>query len=180
MSVAQARYKLTFTELQYASTFLYIASIYFAKLSVISYLRGLSLSKIDRRSSLVTGWVVTLWAAIAILTAAFQCHLPRSWDYIHNACFNRVSLSHHPRDIPELKHPKQTAWAYFVAIVNGLTDITLVVLPSMIVLRLQMATRKKAILLVFFMARLMCLHLAFFQTPSLNLSLVSSQPSFPK
>ncbi|CAD6583794.1 MAG: hypothetical protein ASARMPRED_001505 [Alectoria sarmentosa] len=128
---------------QYASTFLFVASVYFAKLSLISYLRGLSLSKIDRRSSLVIGWVVTLWAAIAILTTGFQCHLPRSWDFIHNACFNR------------------TSWAYFVAIVNGLTDITLVILPSMIVLRLKVAARKKAILLVFFMARLTYLHLTF-------------------
>ncbi|KAM0799249.1 hypothetical protein BDR22DRAFT_890461 [Usnea florida] len=121
---------------QYASTFLFIASVYFAKLSLISYLRGLSLSKIDRRSSLVTGWVVTLWATIAIFTTAFQCHLPRSWDFINNACFNR------------------TSWAYFVAILNGLTDMILVILPSMIVLRLQLATRKKAVLLFFFMARL--------------------------
>ena len=103
MSIALADHELTLTKSQYASTFLFIAAVYFAKLSLISYLRDLSHSKIDRRSSLVTGWVVTVWATIAILTTAFQCHLPRTWDFIHNACFNRVSLFHYRCDLTELK-----------------------------------------------------------------------------
>lgn len=48
---------------------------------------------------------------------------------------------------------KQTSWANYVAVMNVLTDICLIVLPVVIVARIQAANSKKSILTMFFMAR---------------------------
>lgn len=48
---------------------------------------------------------------------------------------------------------KQTSWANYVAVMNVLTDICLIVLPVVIVVRIQAANSKKSILTMFFMAR---------------------------
>ncbi len=76
---------------QYAATFLFLASVCFAKLSLVAYLRNLTPLALYRKVSLLIGLVVALWATTAILSAAFQCRLPRPWDYINNTCFSRVS-----------------------------------------------------------------------------------------
>ena len=80
---------------QYAATFLFIISVCFAKLSLVSFIRNFTRLTLDRRCGLVIGLLVALWATTAIFTVAFQCRLPLTWDYVHQSCFNRVSG--HPR-----------------------------------------------------------------------------------
>ena len=75
---------------QYAAGFLLITSITFAKLSLFAFLRHLTPRKLDRRIGFVIGLVVLLWYITAIFTTAFQCHLPRPWDYIYGRCFQLV------------------------------------------------------------------------------------------
>ena len=138
---------------QYAATFLFITSVCFAKLSLVAFLRNLTPLTLDRRSGLIIGLVVILWAATAIVSAAFQCHLPKPWDYIHQSCFDRVS------SLPGLDSDdfslslEQISWANYVAIMNILTDLCLIVLPLVIVARLKAANNKKVILTLFFVAR---------------------------
>ena len=69
---------------------LLITSITFAKLSLLAFLRNLTPRKLDRRIGLVIGLVVLLWFITAIFTTAFQCHLPRPWDYSGGRCFQLV------------------------------------------------------------------------------------------
>lgn len=75
---------------QYAATFLLITSITFAKLSLLAFLRNLTPKKSDRRIGLLIGLVVLVWYITAMFTTAFQCHLPRPWDYIDGRCFQLV------------------------------------------------------------------------------------------
>ncbi len=85
------RLKANLSKAQYAATFLFIASVCFAKLSLVSFLRNLTPLPLDRKWGLIIGSLVVLWAITAALAFAFQCHLPQPWDYVNQACFNRVS-----------------------------------------------------------------------------------------
>ena len=68
-----------------------ITSVCFAKLSLVAFLRNLTPLAFDRKLSLTIGLLVVTWAATAIVTVAFQCHIPHPWDYVNQSCFNRVS-----------------------------------------------------------------------------------------
>ena len=70
---------------------MFIISVCFAKLSLVAFIRNFTRLTSDRRSGLVIGLLVALWATTTILTVAFQCRLPEPWDYVHQSCFNRVS-----------------------------------------------------------------------------------------
>ena len=83
------------SQAQYAASFLLITSICFAKLSFVAFLRNLTPLAFDRKFGLVIGLLVVVWTATAIITVAFQCHIPKPWDYVNTSCFNRVSFPHH-------------------------------------------------------------------------------------
>ena len=78
------------SQAQYAATFMLVASVCFAKLSLVAFLRSLTPSALDRKLGLVIGLLVIVSGMTAIVTVAFQCHIPRPWDYVHESCFNRV------------------------------------------------------------------------------------------
>ena len=74
----------------YAATFMLVASVCCAKLSLVAFLRNLTPSAFDRKLGLAIGLLVVVSGVTAIITVAFQCHLPRPWDYVNESCFNRV------------------------------------------------------------------------------------------
>lgn len=78
------------SQAQYAASFLSITSICFAKLSLVAFLRNLTPLPFDRKFGLVIGLLAVVWAVTAIVTLAFQCHMPKPWDYVNQSCFNRV------------------------------------------------------------------------------------------
>ena len=149
------RYKADKGKARYSAAFLFIASACFAKLSLVIFLRNLTPIVFDHRAGLYVGGGIILWALTAILGTAFQCHLPKPWDYLENSCFNRVSLTCVvPGTGWYLTYFIQTSWEHYVAIMNILTDVSLVVLPMIIVGRLKAPRKKKAILLLTFMGRI--------------------------
>ena len=78
------------SQAQYAATFVLVASVCCAKLSLVAFLHNLTPSALDRKLGLGIGLLVVVSGVTAIVTVAFQCHLPRPWDYVHQSCFNRV------------------------------------------------------------------------------------------
>jgi len=54
------------------------------------FIRNLSPASLDRQFSLGLGIFVILWTITGVFTAAFQCHVPTPWDYIHGQCFDLV------------------------------------------------------------------------------------------
>lgn len=48
-----------------------------------------------------TSWVMmallAVWGLTSEFATAFQCQLPRTWDFVNQKCFNRVEESYHRR-----------------------------------------------------------------------------------
>lgn len=78
-----------------------------------------------RRAALALGVVIISWAFTSELVAAFQCSVLETWRVIDNKCINQNAF-----------------WAYF-GILNILTDTSLIVLPLVIIWKLQMSKRSK-------------------------------------
>lgn len=78
----------------YASEFLYIAAIGFAKLSLLVIFHDIvEMQRLYRRSVLALGILIFTWSIASLLTIAFQCELPRPWEMMTLRCFNIVSGS---------------------------------------------------------------------------------------
>lgn len=54
------------------------------------FIRNLSPASLDRQFALGLGIFIILWAITGVFTAAFQCRLPATWDYINGECFDLV------------------------------------------------------------------------------------------
>lgn len=72
---------------------LYIATLGFAKLSIISLLMILTASQTHRHFGLALAGFMALWAAFSICVLAFQCGTTQPWRFSSNRemCFNIVS-----------------------------------------------------------------------------------------
>ncbi|OGM40036.1 hypothetical protein ABOM_011476 [Aspergillus bombycis] len=118
---------------QYAAAILFIASMLFSKLSVIYFIRNVTPAfHPDRLITASLQALTILWAGIGILTAAFQCKLPRTWDYVHGQCIQRGN------------------WWNYLCVMNILTDTGVMAYGIFIVVRLQMRLKRKVILMIIF------------------------------
>jgi hypothetical protein len=67
---------------EYANKLLYIATLTFAKLSIISLLMILTASDLHRNLGISLTSIIALWGVISQLVAAFQCGSFESWRFI--------------------------------------------------------------------------------------------------
>ncbi|KAE8138720.1 hypothetical protein BDV38DRAFT_270266 [Aspergillus pseudotamarii] len=105
----------------------------FSKLSVIYFIRNVTPSfNPDRLIIAGLELLTILWAGIGILTAAFQCKLPRTWDYLHSECIQHGS------------------WWSYMCVMNILTDAGVMAHGIFIVTRLQMRLKRKLTLAIIF------------------------------
>jgi len=79
------------TQCVYASTILYLLTLSLAKASTLITIARLIGHKNSLGKVRVTGAVVLLWSIASIFAVAFQCRLPRPWDYLGGRCFDPVS-----------------------------------------------------------------------------------------
>lgn len=78
----------------WAASLLYIASLCFSKLSMVLFTLRLSPAAKDHRLGKIVASVVIIWTLVALLGTAFQCGVPRGWDFWDGKCINMVcSLS---------------------------------------------------------------------------------------
>lgn len=75
----------------YASTILYLLTLSLAKVSTLITIARLTGHKISLAKVRFTGAVVLLWSVASIFAVAFQCGLPRPWNYLGGRCFDPVS-----------------------------------------------------------------------------------------
>ncbi|MCJ1233180.1 hypothetical protein MMC14_001135 [Varicellaria rhodocarpa] len=129
------RQKELFAKSSYAADLLFIATLCFAKLSMIALFHLITRRKKCRLLSTSLGVFTTIWATISLITAAFACHVPFTWNIFGPHCYNKVHY-----------------W-YTFGIISIITDTALVLLSAYMVLALQMSTRKKILLLSCFGAR---------------------------
>lgn len=67
-----------------------MASICFSKLALITFVRGLTIVRLDRRLAISLEIFIAAWTIVGILGMAFACNVPQPWDYLHQQCFNTV------------------------------------------------------------------------------------------
>ncbi|KAF2188668.1 hypothetical protein K469DRAFT_565441 [Zopfia rhizophila CBS 207.26] len=122
---------------EYANKLLYIATLAFAKLSIISLLMILTASDLHRRVGIALAAFIAVWGFVSEFAAAFQCGTKRPWDSFgqESSCF----------DIP--------AFWRVTGVINMLTDIALIMFPVHVIVTLQMSMGKKFTILIFFGAR---------------------------
>lgn len=74
----------------YAAYLLYILSLMFSKLSLAVFIRSLTPASKDKWLARGVEAIVYLWALAAFFGSAFQCSVPRTWDFWNGQCFNVV------------------------------------------------------------------------------------------
>lgn len=74
----------------YASDFLYIASLCFAKLSLVTFFYSIVVQRAQRRAVQVLGIFIIVWTSASLITVGFQCGLPRPWEMMTLHCYNSV------------------------------------------------------------------------------------------
>ncbi|KAF2124995.1 hypothetical protein P153DRAFT_379080 [Dothidotthia symphoricarpi CBS 119687] len=121
---------------EYANKLLYIATLAFAKLSIISLLMILTASKLHRNIGLGMLGFIALWGVISEFATAFQCGELEPWRFIdQDSCLDL------------------TAFWRGTGILNMLTDLALIVYPIHVIIMLQMSMTKKITILTLFGAR---------------------------
>jgi hypothetical protein len=77
---------------QYAQQLLAIASLATSKTSFIMFVNGITAAPIDHKVAWGLLMGTGTWAFVSIITVAFECQLPHTWDYMNGKCYNIVSL----------------------------------------------------------------------------------------
>lgn len=75
---------------QFAATLLFVLSILFSKLSMAKFVHSLSPTIRDRRVAHGVQALVVVTGVVGLFGSAFQCRLPRTWDYIRGNCIDEV------------------------------------------------------------------------------------------
>ena len=78
--------RLSCSQSEYAASLLYVASLSFAKASVLALIRTLTPIQSHRRAAYALASIILLWCIIGILGTTFLCHLPRPWNYLDGQC----------------------------------------------------------------------------------------------
>lgn len=128
---------IAYEKSQYATKFLYVATLASAKLSIISLMVMLTASELHRMMGILLGSFITIWAFSSEFAVAFQCKIPRTWDSLGDAanCYDSTSF-----------------WRA-TGIINILTDLALVLFPVHVIVTLQMERSKKLGIIALFAAR---------------------------
>ena len=125
------------TQAQYASDILYMASLCLAKISILLLLERLAVSRLHKRITFATAGVVALWAVVGIVVLAAQCGSSTPWASSAPKCI-------------DLK-----AFWIAMAIPDILTELVVVIVPVLMMIPVQVATSKKAVIVAAFIFRVL-------------------------
>ncbi|KAF6221246.1 hypothetical protein HO133_002101 [Letharia lupina] len=123
---------------EYAASLLYVASLGFAKASVVALVNTLTPIRSHRRATYGLAIFLFLWVIIGEFGTAFLCHLPRPWDYLEGHCSNDTI--------------RRTWWNYFES-TNIITDLALICLPIVVIWQIRISLSRKASVCSFFALR---------------------------
>ncbi|RLM00065.1 hypothetical protein CFD26_104149 [Aspergillus turcosus] len=120
---------------QYAAYILYIASLCLSKLSLSTFIRNLTPVHKDHFQAAVLQVLITVVGVVGVIGTAFQCHMPRPWDYWHGQCFNL------------------SAWSYFISLSNIITDCMIIAQALFLIAGIQATWKKKIVFASIFLSR---------------------------
>ncbi|KAB8238769.1 uncharacterized protein BDW43DRAFT_296206 [Aspergillus alliaceus] len=144
---------------QYAATILFIICMCFSKLALVQFVRSVTPAASDRH---IAAWLeifIILWGTTGVLTFAFQCNPPRTWDYLNGQCFNIE------------------AWWYYLGVTNIFTDGAIVAYAILIITRIQARWKKKATLATVFGLRIFVIGAIIAQLVYSKKTINSSDPT---
>lgn len=145
------------TQAEYAAGILFIAGLCFVKLSIVVFMIELTPILIFKRASYFLGILIIVWTVCSIFAVSFQCHLPRTWDFIHNSCFDRVrpTFSQIISGRPLLIASLQLHFWNFVASMNIITDAGLISIITSIACYMQSSWSRKLTIIGIFGIRIL-------------------------
>jgi hypothetical protein len=123
------------TQAQYASDILYVAAICLAKVSILLLLQRLAVSRLHKRIALATAGIVGAWGLVGIVVLAAQCGSSNSWAPSSPKCINIRSY-----------------WVG-MAVINVITELVVVFVPVLMMIPVQVAVSKKAVIIAAFIFR---------------------------
>ncbi|KAL9023803.1 MAG: hypothetical protein Q9196_006963 [Gyalolechia fulgens] len=158
-------------------------------LQVLQMLKAITPVKQHIRMVMGVGAFVLVWSFASLLVSAFQCGVPETWNPIGNQCIDRVSkafileiLFDHqiyrgfiPR--PRLTVLQTSFWTSY-GVLNLVTEAALVMLPLVIVWKIQTKTTKKAIIFLCFAARIVVFAAIIVQLVYVNRTRDSADETF--
>ncbi|KAJ4299040.1 hypothetical protein N0V90_004284 [Kalmusia sp. IMI 367209] len=121
----------------YASDFLYVSSLCFAKLSLMSLFYGVLHKPGQRRLVLGIGIFILAWTLASLAAVAFQCGLPRPWEILTLHCFNTGVF-----------------WIVY-CIIDMTTDVAIIMLSVNLVAYLKVPNSKKVAVVACFAPRIL-------------------------
>ncbi|KAI3390863.1 hypothetical protein diail_8473 [Diaporthe ilicicola] len=120
----------------YAADFLYIATLFFSKSSVLVLLRALTPVRNHQLLTYALASVLGLWAMSSLFAVGFQCSAPQKWAIVDGDCINQTSF-----------------WLVF-GILNIITEIFLIIIPAVIMRSVQIPQAKKTVIVLVFALRI--------------------------
>jgi hypothetical protein len=145
----------------YASTPLFILACTVVKLSVLISIKQLSPDAKHQHVNTALGVLTGLWFIASTVLSLFLCSVPEPWNIRDRSeCVNLPA-----------------AWT-FIAILNIITDLSIVLLFDIIIWNLHTAFAKKATLLVVFSARLLVVAIAIIQLITVWAALSNSDTTY--
>ncbi|KAE8138542.1 hypothetical protein BDV38DRAFT_292144 [Aspergillus pseudotamarii] len=135
--IIRATMQDTVMKSQLAGTLLLTLSLLCSQLAMTVFICNITPASRDRILARVAQGLVLITAVTALFGTAFQCHFPRTWDYLEGRCINR------------------TAWGVFVAVANGTTDILIFAQAMVLIVHVQTTWKKKFLFASIFLPRLL-------------------------
>lgn len=82
--------ELTVLQSAFAAELLFIATLCFAKLSIILFLNLITRQRLHRLLGYSLGAFITVGSATELIAVAFTCETPATWDIFGSKCYNKV------------------------------------------------------------------------------------------
>ncbi|KAF2117181.1 hypothetical protein BDV96DRAFT_19997 [Lophiotrema nucula] len=121
----------------YASDFLYVLSICFAKLSLVAWFYSIGVDTIHRRVVQALGIFILAWTSASLIAVAFQCGLPRPWEILTLHCYNSGVF-----------------WIVYT-IIDMTTDVSIIMLSVNLVAYLKVRFSRKVMVVACFAPRIL-------------------------
>ncbi|KFY39945.1 hypothetical protein V494_03745 [Pseudogymnoascus sp. VKM F-4513 (FW-928)] len=124
-----------YNKYNYTYQILFIITIVLSKMSLVLFVTRLTPNVPTIRAGRIIFCLIAIWGLATVFGFAFQCSLPHPWNNISGVCKNQAALY------------------YAAGIMDIITDIALTILPVVILWGVQIQRRKRAIVMLVFMAR---------------------------
>ena len=142
----------------YSADILYIIALAISKASVLVLLWQITPVGVHRRMALISGSLIGMWTLASIFAAVFQCSAPDTWTILSPHCFDKVwvtNLDICTRCFAIRLTPQQSSFWTAYGIINILTEVILISIPTYTICSLHMSSQRKAVAVSCFAIRVL-------------------------